>query len=309
MTPTALFNLINLTTAASGGSPHGLSRDDRARKCGMAAAFADALPPHKFECPRQFYDQYNKPRVIGNRAGSAFHALRELQFTAGLTVAVLPNVVDVAAEDAAVAAAINAFKRCVTQEKNDPDYFGISLHAGFPVDGVLAGLHRTGRLDRIMDVSEHQADRWSEYGVLAAEPGRYAWDWKLYSAVTHAVAAEHSRSLQAVAYMALYEQKTGIRLNGFVFDLTSRAANPKESRLFVLVPNIPDTRIVDWHVTRAEAARAAGEANVSACDSRYGPCPFIGSCPRYGTAAEHSDIISNYALLRQVPTEESEDAA
>lgn len=307
MTPSALFDLINATTAASGGSLHGLSKDDQARKCGMAAAFSAALPAHTFDTPRQFYDANNKPRVIGNRAGSAFHALRELQHAAGLVASELPSEAAVAEEDAAVAAAIMAFKRCSVQERHDGDYFGTSIAAEFPVEGPIANLHRTGRLDRVMVVSQQQADRWADYGVLAAEPGTYAWDWKLHKAVTHALADEHSRSLQAAAYMHLYEQKTGVRLRGFVFDLTSRAANPKESRLFVLVPNLADLRIVEWHVTRAEVARAAGEANVAACDSRYGACPFIGSCPRFGTAAEHSDIISNYALLRQAPIESEGD--
>lgn len=302
----ALFDAINATKAASGGSEAGLSKDDRARKCGMSAAFAEVLPPHTFTCPQQFYDQHGKPRVIGNRAGSAFHALRELQHTAGLVAASLPAENVIAEEDAAVAAAAMAFKRCTTQERSAPDYFGTSIEAEFPVQGSIAGLHRTGRLDRVMQVSKEQADRWAEFGIFAAEAGTYAWDWKLFKAVTHALAAEHSRSLQPAAYMALYEQVTGIRLKGLVFDLTSRAANPKESRLFVLVPNSADLRVVEWHVQRAEAAKALGEANVTACDNRYGACPFTSHCPRFGTKADHADVISRYAQLRQVPLEEEE---
>lgn len=308
MTTDEVLHFINSSTASTGGTVAGISRDEKATTCGLSAAFAESLPAHTFQVPKQVLDRKGKPVVIGNRAGSAFHALQEGWGTGRLDAATLPEPKAFTGIDEAVAAAILALKRVVAQDSGSPHYLGEVIRSEFAIEGSIAGEKRTGRLDRVVQASREHIDRWAEYGIFAALPGIYLWDFKLYKAVTVDLASAHQRKLQALAYMKLYEQQTGERPEGFVFELVSRAANPTESRLLVLVPNVLENdAIIEGFVQLATRRRLEGEADASKCDNRYGACPFINICPRAGNKRIHADLISNQALLRQVKVSEDDE--
>lgn len=302
MTPNQLIEALRNTTGIrDGGSPHGMSADIRATSCGMMEAFSRAVPRQPMLIPQSFTDRKGKPFVIGSRAGSVFHALQELWRTNPLLMASLPKADDFDGVDEAIGAALMAFDRYRKQNYDDAAYLGSVVGAEVPVEGQIAGQLRTGRIDQVIDADQNQVDRWADYGILAAEPGIYLWDYKLLKAVSVDDATEYQHSMQALAYLHLYEAQTGIKPQGFVYELVSRAKKPTISRLLVLVPNGHDNlAILESFVTLATKRRAEAAADPSKCDSQYGECPFISVCPRYGTAEQHKHIIENHALLKQV---------
>lgn len=296
-----LYAALNASVAASGGTSEGLSRDKVARECGMRAAFmaTGARPPTRF--PELFYDAKGKPRVIGTRAGTAYHGLQELAYRGN--TAFIADIDSKDIEDPAVAAAFVAWSR--TGEAP----FGTTLDVEVPLEGTVAGFRRTGRADRVIEADDVTIDLWIEYGLISAEPGLYLWDYKLYKSVTHAVREKHERDLQGLLYMYLYEQMTGRRPVGFIYDLTSRADKPTISRLLALVPNTDASLpMLEYYVAQAEAARLAGSSNASACDSQFGACPFINHCPRMGDAKTNQNILDNYKELHQFQNLEDDDA-
>lgn len=299
-----LYALINGSTASTGGTSRGMSKDIKAVNCGLAAAFSEALPGHTFRVPLQFFNEKGKPRVIGNRAGSAFHALNELR----LDPANLPSPENCAEDDAAVGAGVMAYKRYIEQCGGFKQAFANRISPEFPLDGLIAGYRRTGRLDDVINADEDEIDRWADFGIYTAVPGLYAVDYKLLKAVTIKGGIAYSRSMQALAYMALYEQQTGVRLEGFIHDLVSRAIKPDISRLLVLTPNTPEgLEIVSFFIDKADRALLTGEANSSACDSQWGSCPFISVCPRKGNRVTNAALLADQALLRGVAPEETDE--
>jgi len=297
-----LYQLINNSTASSGGTSDGLSRDIKATECGLYAALAEALPPHTFSVPQQFFSENGKPRVIGNRAGSVFHALNEMR----ANPAELPD--DCAEDDAAAAAAIYAYKRYIEQCGGLKTAFSRRISPEFPIAGYVGGHARTGRLDDVIDADEDEIDRWADWGIFVAEPGIYPLDYKLLASVSDKDAQAKSRSMQALAYMWMYENTTGIRPKGFIHDLVSRAANPKVSRRLVLTPNSDEGRgIVSDFVQLAARRREEGQADASKCDNQYGPCRFIKICPRRGNRLTNAQLLADQVLLSGASAEVSED--
>lgn len=294
-----LIDLINSSTAASGGTSEGMSRDKTARECGLKVAFYAAADRPRTVYPEMILDAKGKPFVVGTRAGTAYHALREI--TANGQALPTVRAEDFKDIDPAIEAALGAFRRA------DPRVFGTTLGVEVAVEGVVSGVRRTGRIDRVVQADLEAVDRWADYGQLSAEPGLYLWDYKLYKAVTHKLREKHERDLQALLYMRLFEQRTGTRPKGFIYDLTSRAANPTEARLLALVPNSPDADgILDYYIAEAEESRLAGKSNAGACDSQFGACPFIKYCPRKGDKNTNKDIIENYRQLHLVIDEDDE---
>lgn len=296
MTPSELLEAIQGTTAIrEGASPHGMSADMRATQCGMAAAFAEKSKRQPSVFPIQFFDAKGKPRVIGSRAGSVFHALNEM-WAKGVAPSALPAGKAFVAVDAAVAAALDSFQRYVTWHAGDLNHFGECLGTEVPFDGHIVGQYRTGRADRVIKASQEHVDLWSDLGVFNARPGMYLWDYKLVKAVTADAGLKYRDTLQPLAYMQLFEQRTGTRPEGFIFDIVSRAVTPKIARLLVLVSNLPENlRILEGAVKLAHERRLSGEAVAFNCDNQYSPCPFKKVCPRYGTATEHQTLIEQYA--------------
>lgn len=307
MTPFEVYDLINHSTASTGGTAHGLSKDVKAVECGLSSAFAENEPPHTFTVPQQFYTLNKKgesvPRIIGNRAGSAFHALQEALPLPGD----LGDPRDYDDTDVAVGAAVMAYQRCMKQDASDTDYLGKRTATEFTIAGSIAGHARTGRLDSVRECSEEHVDRWAEYGVLAASPGLYGWDYKLLKAVTLSAGEGYALEMQGLAYMLMYEEQTGVHLDGFVYELVSRAANPSIDRLLMLVPNLESNRpIIEGFVTLAASRRLEGAAVASKCSSQYGKCRFITICPRFGNRISNAELLANQALLRQLPSEDEE---
>ena len=307
MNATQLIDALNGSVAASGGTSQGISADIRAISCGMAAAFSESVVREGTRFPEATVDGAGKPHVVGTRAGSAFHALQELWRQERLDPAALPLPETFKESDPAIGAALMAFKRYIGENHLDPHYFGETLAVEFEVAGKLAGYARTGRIDQVVRVDAIHADRFAQFGLFALVPGVYLWDYKLLQAVSASSADGYARSMQAMAYVELYEQTTGVRPEGFIFEMVSRALKPKDSRLFALAPNGHDNlAIVAGFVAEAQRRREEGRATPTNgdCSSRYGSCPFTSVCPRFGTAKQHQNIISNYAQLRTVVYED-----
>lgn len=286
---------LNTTPAAAlGGTQFGLSKDYKANQCGMQAvldSFRVAHEPTIF--PAQSFTPTGKPSVVGWRAGVAFHALQDLWTLGKLTWTPIPeNLKD---EDASLAAAVFAFRRYATENVGSPDFLGLRRTTEFPVQGVLAGVARTGRIDTVVDATEKHIERWAQWGIYDAAPGTYLWDYKLLATVSTDDVVDYQRDLQLMAYMLMYEQQTGSRPQGAVYELVSRANKTDMTRQLVLVPNLPEnTRIVEWAVAEAEAAKGRGACNTSACRGTYRPCPHRGVCPLYGTYAQHAESLAHY---------------
>lgn len=306
LSPSALFAALNASTAASGGSPAGISADLKASACGMSAHFSELVPRNPTLFPQQFFDPRGKPKPVGNRAGSAFHALQELYHLGRVTLTDLATPAAYTEFDASVGAAVMAFGRYVAQNNGDPNFLGRTVGVEIPIAGTIAGQSRTGRLDTAVEAEQLHIDRWAEYGIFAASPGLYLWDYKLLNAVTAEGAMKYQRTMQPLAYMKLYEQQTGVRPEGFVFELVSRAANPGISRMLVLAPNGTDNdKVITHFVKTAAALKVLGNAMPGACDNTFGSCAFLALCPRYGNVAEHADVFErlNTANLREMEEE------
>lgn len=290
------YSALNSCQAVqAGGTQFGLSRDRKALQCGMQAVLDGfRAAGRNYSYPQQTFNAAGKPAVIGARAGSAFHGFQELWTLGQLKWTPIPeNVKD---EDMSLAAALTAFRRYAGENVGSPHYLGNRKAVEFPINGTLAHYERTGRIDAVVDADAEHIDRWGQYGIYDAEPGTYLWDYKLLSAVSADDIGDYRRDLQLMAYMLMYEQMTGVRPAGAVYELVSRAAKPTLSRLLVLVPNLPENKqIVEWAVAEAEASRIRGAcAPGNACRGTYGPCPHREVCPLYGTFNQHSDTLSNY---------------
>lgn len=153
------------------------------------------------------------------------------------------------------------------------------------VEWLPPDLPLTARLDMIARVSQASSKLLREKRGISIFPGRYLVDYKTKKSANPIGFARERASLQWTAYQKIYEECTGVRLDGVLIDVIVRTSQPSFYMLFVPPPDEDAVNVLYHQLNWAKQLYIDNKLQpcfTTACFDFNKICPwFDNGCRRY----------------------------